>query len=151
MHYLLGNLVHISTDHKSLKYLFTQPDLNMRQRRWLELIKDYELEIHYHPRKANVVANALSRKHHYNHLMIQPLTSCCDLEEPSLHVVPCGMLTNIVLIPTIKDEVIAVQKTNVGMGHIRRRLRLGEVKCFHEDAEGVLWSKNHLVVSKVVR
>jgi hypothetical protein len=61
------------------------------------------------------------------------------------------MLTNIVLIPTIKDEVIAVQKTNVGMGHIRRRLRLGEVKCFHEDAEGVLWSKNRLVVSKVVR
>jgi hypothetical protein len=39
-HYLLGNLVHIYTDHKSLKYLFTQPDLNMRQRRWLELIKD---------------------------------------------------------------------------------------------------------------
>jgi hypothetical protein len=62
-HYLLGNLVHIYTDHKSLKYLFTQPDLNMRQRRWLELIKDYELEVHYHPGKANVVADALSRKH----------------------------------------------------------------------------------------
>jgi hypothetical protein len=62
-HYLLGNLVHIYTDHKSLKYLFTQPDLNMRQRRWLELIKDYELEVHYHPRKANVVVGALSHKH----------------------------------------------------------------------------------------
>jgi hypothetical protein len=55
-HYLLGNLVHIYTDHKNLKYLFTQPDLNMRQRRWLELIKDYELEVHYHPAMANVVA-----------------------------------------------------------------------------------------------
>jgi hypothetical protein len=43
-----GNVVHIYTDHKSLKYIFTQPDLNMRRRRWLELIKDYELEVHYH-------------------------------------------------------------------------------------------------------
>jgi hypothetical protein len=63
MHYLLGNLVHIYTDHKSLKYLFTQLDLNMRQRRWLEQIKDYELEVHYHLGKANVVADILSRKH----------------------------------------------------------------------------------------
>jgi hypothetical protein len=63
MHYLLTNLVYIYIDHKSLKYLFTQPDLNMRQRRWLELIKDYKLEVHYHPDKANAVADALSRKH----------------------------------------------------------------------------------------
>ena len=59
-HYLLGNKVHIFTDHKSLKYIFTQSELNMRQRRWLELIKDYNLEVHYHPGKANVVADALS-------------------------------------------------------------------------------------------
>jgi hypothetical protein len=52
------------TDHKSLKYIFTQKDLNLRQRRWLELIKDYDLEIHYHPGKANLVADALSRKEH---------------------------------------------------------------------------------------
>jgi hypothetical protein len=51
-------------DHKSLKYIFTQPDRNMRQRRWLELIKDYELEVHYHSGKANVVADALSHKAH---------------------------------------------------------------------------------------
>ncbi|WVZ48672.1 hypothetical protein U9M48_000091 [Paspalum notatum var. saurae] len=62
-HYLLGNTCHIYTDHKSLKYILTQPELNMRQRRWLELIKDYDLEIHYHPSKANVVANALSPHH----------------------------------------------------------------------------------------
>jgi hypothetical protein len=68
-HYLLGNLVHIYTDHKSLKYLFTQPDVNMMQRRWLELIKDYELEVHYHPIKANVVVDALSHKHQCNHLI----------------------------------------------------------------------------------
>jgi hypothetical protein len=65
-HYLLGNVAHIFIDHKSLKYFFTQSDLNMRQRRWLELIKDYDLEIHYHPGKVNVVADALSHKAHCN-------------------------------------------------------------------------------------
>jgi hypothetical protein len=65
-HYLMGNRCNIFTNHKSLKYIFTQSDLNMRQRRWLELIKDYDLEVHYHPGKDNVVADVLSRKHcHY--------------------------------------------------------------------------------------
>ena len=50
------------SDHKSLKYLFTQRDLNLRQRRWMEFIEDYDFELHYHPGKANVVADALSRK-----------------------------------------------------------------------------------------
>jgi hypothetical protein len=63
-HYLMGTHCNIYTDHKSLKYIFTQADLNMRHRRWLELIKDYDLEVHYHPRKANVVADALIRKSH---------------------------------------------------------------------------------------
>jgi ribonuclease HI len=61
-HYLIGNKCKIYTDHKSLKYIFTQPNLNLRQRRWLELVKDYNLEIHYHPGKANVLVDALSRK-----------------------------------------------------------------------------------------
>jgi hypothetical protein len=147
-HYLLGNLVHIYMDHKSLKYLFTQPDLNMRQRRWIELIKDCELEVHYHPRKANVVADALSHKHQCNHLIIQPHTSCCDPEEPSLSVVPHGRLNNKALIPTIKEDDITAQRTDVGMGHIHRRLELGEAHCFRQDADGVLWFKNRLVVPK---
>ena len=61
-HYLYGQNCDVYTDHKSLKYIFTQSELNMRQRRWLELIKYYELEIHYHPGKANMVLDALSRK-----------------------------------------------------------------------------------------
>jgi hypothetical protein len=59
-HYLMGNKCDIYIDHKSLKYIFTQSELNLRLRRWLELIKDYDLDIHYHPGKANVVADDLS-------------------------------------------------------------------------------------------
>jgi hypothetical protein len=147
-HSLLGNLVHIYMDHKSLKYLFTQPDLNMRQRRWLELIKNYELEVHYHPRKANVVADTLRHKHQCNHLTIQPHTSCCDPEELRLRVVPRGRLNNIALILTIKEDVITTQRMDIGMGHIRQRLELGEAQCFRQDADGVLWFKDRLVVPK---
>ncbi|KAF8089496.1 hypothetical protein N665_0504s0001 [Sinapis alba] len=60
--YLYGAKVQILTDHKSLKYIFTQPELNLRQRRWMEFVADYNLEIAYHPGKANLVADALSRR-----------------------------------------------------------------------------------------
>jgi hypothetical protein len=62
-HYLYGEKCEIHTDHQSLKYFFTQRDLNMRQRRWLEVLKDYDSKVFYHPAKGNVVADALSRKY----------------------------------------------------------------------------------------
>jgi hypothetical protein len=65
-HYLIGHQCEIYSDHKSLKYIFTQNDLNLQQRRWMELIKDYDLGINYHPGKANVVVDALSHKKYYN-------------------------------------------------------------------------------------
>jgi hypothetical protein len=69
-HYLLGKHCEIYTDHQSLKYLFTQPDLNLRQQRWMEAITDYDYGISYTPGKANVMANALSRKSYCNNLMV---------------------------------------------------------------------------------
>jgi hypothetical protein len=98
-HYLLGNTCHIYTDHKSLKYIFTQPELNMRQRRWLELIKDYDLEVHYHSGKANVVADALSRKPQCNCLSVRPLTVtlCQEMERLNLGIIQHGILANLVL------------------------------------------------------
>ena len=65
-HFLIRNHCEVYTDNKSLKYIFTQNELNLRQRRWLELIKDYDMRLHYHRGKANVVADALSRKSHVN-------------------------------------------------------------------------------------
>jgi hypothetical protein len=72
-HYIIGKRCEVYSDHKSLKYIFTQPDLNLRQRRWLELIKGYHLEINYYPGKANVVADALSRRTHLNMLTTRKL------------------------------------------------------------------------------
>jgi hypothetical protein len=144
-HYLLENVIHIYTDHKSLKYIFTQPDLNMRQRRWLELIKDYELEVHYHPRKANVVADVLSYKAHCNYLPAISLTG----KESSTRVLPNLSLFNLTLTTTLKAKIIAAQKDDEGMGHIKRRMLESDSKVtyFHEDAQGTLWFKERLVVS----
>jgi hypothetical protein len=72
-HYVMRTKCQVYTDHKSLKYIFTQKDLNLRQHRWLELIKDYDLEIHYHPLKANLVAYALSKKEHVHSAIVAQL------------------------------------------------------------------------------
>ena len=61
-HYLYGVVFEVLSDHKNLRYLFDQRELNMRQRRWMEFLKDYDFELKYHPGKANVVADALSQK-----------------------------------------------------------------------------------------
>jgi hypothetical protein len=118
----------------------------MRQQRWLELIKDYELEVHYHLGKANVVADVLSRKAHCNYLSVMLLTR----EESSIRVLPDLSLYNITLTPILRDEIIAAQKNDEGMTHLRRRLSEGDPKVsyFREDAEGTLWFKDRLVMPK---
>ena len=114
-HYLLGNVCHIYTDHKSLKYIFTQLELNMRQRRCLELIKDYNLDVHYHPGKANVVADALSRKSHCNTVEA--------LLEDGFNLLHPVVLHNITISCSLESKIIELQKTDVGVFHIKRKMK----------------------------
>ena len=111
-HYLYGQKCDIYTDHKSLKYIFTQSELTMRQRRWLELIKDYELEVHYHLDKANVVADALSRKSQVNmlvvHLMSYELAK--EFDKLSLIFLNNTQGVTIELEPTLKQDIRKGQK-----------------------------------------
>jgi hypothetical protein len=111
-HYLMGNRCNIFTDHKSLKYIFTQSELNMRQRRWLELIKDYDLEVHYHPGKANVVADALSHKDHCNHLELEPVSEplCEEMRRLNLEVVPQGNLYALMAESDLYDRIVTAQR-----------------------------------------
>ncbi|GKB64571.1 putative reverse transcriptase domain-containing protein [Tanacetum coccineum] len=81
-HYLYGTRCTVFTDHKSLQHILDQKDLNMRQRRWLELLSDYDCDIRYHPGKANVVADALSRKERDVPLRVRALVMTISLDLP---------------------------------------------------------------------
>ena len=98
-----------------IKYIFTQPKLNMRQRRWLELIKDYNLEVHYHPGKDNVVADALSQKSHCNTLKA--------LLEDGFNLLHPIVLHNITVSCSLESKIIELQKTDVGVFHIKRKMK----------------------------
>jgi hypothetical protein len=124
----------------------------MRQRRWLELIKDYDLEVHYHPGKANVVADALSRKNHCNYLTVKPMdhSLCHKLERLNIEIVQQGRLTNVTVESTIKDQIISTQRKNPGIAYIKEKVRSGQQTDFSIDDTVVLWFKNRLVVPKVL-
>ena len=121
-HYLYGQKCDIYMDHKSLKYIFTQSELNMRKRIWLELIKDYEMEIHYHPGKANVAADALSKKSQVNILAAHPMSFELAKEFDRLSL---GFLNNlrgvtVELEPTLEHEIKEAQKNDEKISEIRR-------------------------------
>jgi hypothetical protein len=102
-HYIIGKMCEVYSDHKSLKYIFTQTDLNLRQRRWLELITDYDLGINYHPGKANVVADALRRRSHLNMLATRELLPefCTESEKLNL-----GWVSNTDVIEMEVDSML---------------------------------------------
>ena len=90
----------------------------------MELIKDYDLEVHYHPGKANVVADALSRKNHCNcHITSGAVnTLCAELEGLNLGMLTHGAVLNLDLVPALREQIIASQRNDKGIAHIRRRL-----------------------------
>jgi hypothetical protein len=83
----------------------------MRQRRWLELIKDYDIEVYYHPGKANVVADALSRKAHCSCLSVEAFgeTLYWEMRKLNLEIIPQGSLNHIIVEATLKDSIIMAQ------------------------------------------
>ena len=130
-HYLYGETCEIFIDHQSLKYLFTQKELNMRQRRWLELIKDYDLQINYHPGKANVVADALSRKSSGN--LLYALTAqeqlIREMEQLEIEVIPRtehGMMAALQARPALIDEIKAKQMEDPNLKKIHDEIPEGK-------------------------
>jgi hypothetical protein len=118
---LYGQKCDIYTDHKSLKYIFTQSELNMRHRRWLELIKDYELEIHYHLGKANVVADTLSRKSQVNMMAAHPMPYelAKELDRLSLRFLNNTQGVTVELEPTLERDIKDGQKDDEKINEIR--------------------------------
>ena len=141
-HYLMGNTCEIYTDHQSLKYLFTQPDLNLRQRQWIESIKDFDLTLNYTPGKANVMADALSRKSYCNNLMI--LESQPALHEEfrklNLEIIPQGYLASLTATPTLEDKIRDAQLRDPSVKKIKENVVLGtsKYKCFSLDNKGTI-------------
>ena len=120
-HYLYGEKCIIYTDHKSLKYLLTQKELNLRQRRWLELFKDYDCIIDYHPGIANVVVDALSRK----------TVAVMSLQHNEWRLADDGArLAQLQAKPGLKQMIIDAQKNDVEMQKKVQMVRDGDKTDF---------------------
>ena len=145
---MYGQQCDIYTDHKSLKYIFTQNELNMRQRRWLELVKDYDLEIHYHPGKANVVADALSRRSYVNMAIAFQMHQelCEEFEQLSLGFLHHTSSATFEAEPTLEAEIRQHQKEDEKLQEIRELLKKGKAPHFREDDQCTLWYKNRICV-----
>jgi hypothetical protein len=123
----------------------------MRQRRWLELIKDYELEIHYHPGKANVVADALSRKSQVNMMATYPMSYelAKEFDRLSLGFLNSTQGVTVELEPTLEREIKEGQKDDENINKIRQLILEGRGKDFRGDEEGVIWFKDRLCVPDI--
>jgi hypothetical protein len=150
-HYLYGEKCEIYTDHKSLKYFFTQKELNMRQQRWLELIKDYDCSINYHPGKANVVADALSRKSSgfSAALLTTQKEIINDLERMGIEVVmghSGAYLASLSVQPTLIERIKLLQSGDSQLVKIMDEVRSGKKPLFNISDDGVLKFGNRLCV-----
>ena len=142
-HYLYGVPCRIFTDHKSLKYIFTQKELNLRQRRWLELIKDYDCTIEYHPGKANVVADALSRRPEssLSHMRSGYLPLLVDLRALGviLEVEDSGaLLATFHVRPLLVDQILAGQSQDPQMIKLKEEIEKEKKAEFQIRDDGMI-------------
>jgi hypothetical protein len=102
----------------------------MRQRRWIEFIKDYDLEVHYHPGKANVVADALSRKVHCNYLEWEPVSDplCEEMRRLNLEVVQQGNLYALAVESNLYDRILTAQCNDEDIQIVKQKLAVGDPK-----------------------
>jgi hypothetical protein len=151
MHYIMGTKFQVYTDHKSLKYIFTQKDLNLRKRHWLELIKDYDLEIHYHPGKANLVADALIRKEHVHATIVVQLPDELveDFRRLNLGIVAHTEGLTVEVEPTLEQEIRKGQIGDAKIQEIKDLITEGRGLEFTEDEQGTIWFKNRICVPKI--
>jgi hypothetical protein len=145
-HYFIGNKCEIYTDHKSLKYIFIQPDLKLRQRRWLELIEDCNMEIHYHPGKTNAVADALSRKAYCHHLVTQEMELCDEMWKLNLTIAPYYLNYNLTVHPILDDQIKEAQKDGEELMKTKAQSGKNKALDFRVDQYGILWLKKRLCV-----
>jgi hypothetical protein len=150
-HYIMGTKCQVYIDHKSLKYIFTQKDLNLRQHRWLELIKDYDLEIHYHPSKANLVADALSQKEHVHAAIVAQLPDELveDFRRLNLGIVAHTKGITIEVEPTLEQEIRKGHIGDAKIQEIKDLITEGRGPEFTEDEQGTIWFKNRICVPKI--
>lgn len=142
-HYLLGERFELFIDHKSLKYLFSQRDLNLRQQRWLEFLASYNFDISYTPGKGNVVADALSRKKEELNLMIMEMKQLEILAEYNFR--PTGglepeMLASLSVRASLLERIGENQRRDMKLAEILNRLELAagsdDLKPYEVDREG---------------
>jgi hypothetical protein len=148
-HYLYGEKCEIYTDHKSIKYLFTQKELNLRQRRWLELIKDYDCVINYHPGKGNVVADALSRKSSGGTACLKTLPHelQVDLQRFELEVIHdevLALMGRLEIQPTFLERIRLAQEQDDETTRLKEKINKG--LGFYMTTDGLLRYQNRICV-----
>jgi len=152
-YYLFGSKFEVFSDHKSLKYLFSQKELNMHQRKWLEFLKDYGFELSYHLGKANVMADALSRKSlHISVLMVKELDLLEQFRDLSLvcEVTPNNMRPRVLRITSeLPGYIKEHQKTDPFLRTWLEGIESGRDSSFNAESDGVLRLQDKICVPNV--
>ncbi|KAJ8753514.1 hypothetical protein K2173_022755 [Erythroxylum novogranatense] len=142
----------IFTDHKSLKYLSSQKELNLRQRRWIELLKDYDLLIEYHLGKANVVADALSRKSsivHVRSVYLPLLEEMAKLKISLKQEEPDCLLANFLVRPILREKVRELQAQDADLSKLRDEIRNGKISEIEVRDDGLMTVGSRLYIPDV--